>query len=90
MTATGKKIKQSYQFEYKDQHEGDPIKGEVEVYISLFFGDRRKRDVDNFNKLILDAASGIVYDDDVQIHRLTIEKHYDKATPRAEVTVTEL
>lgn len=59
----------------------------LEVVIELYFGDRRIRDIDNYNKLILDALSGIVYKDDKQIQKLTITKYYDKEMPRAEVEI---
>lgn len=34
------------------------------------------QDVDNVGKLVLDAANGILWDDDRQVCRLQISKHY--------------
>jgi Holliday junction resolvase RusA-like endonuclease len=45
---------------------------------------------DNFNKLSLDALTGIAYEDDSQIAKLTIERGYDKQKPRIAVTVEPL
>jgi crossover junction endodeoxyribonuclease RusA len=90
MTAEGKAIKEAYGWEAKQQWKNPPIKGEVAVTVVLFFGDKRKRDIDNFNKLILDSLSGIVWDDDVQIVYLSVEKRHDKENPRAEISITEI
>ena len=55
----------------------NPIKGEVAVSIKYFFGDRRQRDVTNFDKLILDALKGIFYEDDSDIVCFIASKFYD-------------
>jgi crossover junction endodeoxyribonuclease RusA len=50
-------------------------KDRVSVSIVLKPPDRRRRDIDNTAKAILDALAGAgVYDDDCQIDRLTIER----------------
>lgn len=46
----------------------------------------KKPDCDNIAKILLDAMTGIVYEDDKQIIRLVVEKFYDEV-PRVEVTV---
>ena len=52
-----------------------PLEGDLIVDITLRPPDRRRRDVDNYMKALLDAMqSGGVYLDDSQIVRLTIEK----------------
>ena len=65
-------------------HDGDLI-----VDIRLIPPDRRRRDVDNSLKALLDAMQfGGAYHDDAQIVRLTVEKHQpDPENPRAEVVV---
>ena len=50
------------------------IEGLVEVSIILRPPDRRRRDLDNTLKLLLDSLNGIYWDDDSQIARLTIER----------------
>lgn len=37
----------------------------------------RRRDVQNIPAVVLDALQGIVYDDDKQVRRLTVEKVYE-------------
>lgn len=87
MTTKGHEIKEAYQWEAKSQWKAPPIESELRVRATLFFGTKRKADVDNFNKLWLDALSGIVWLDDSQIVELTTRKGYDKEAPRIEVEV---
>jgi Holliday junction resolvase RusA-like endonuclease len=88
MTVEGKALKEQYQWEAKSQWKGKPLEGDIEVSITLYFGTKRRADLDNFNKLSLDALTGIAYLDDSQIAKLTIERGYDKVRPRIEMTVT--
>ena len=88
MLKKGKELKEHYQQEVDEQYKSDIIKtADCEVYIDLFFGDKRKRDVDNFNKLVLDSLQGKVFKDDSQIQKLTITKNYCKEDPRVEVII---
>lgn len=66
------------------KHEGDLI-----VDIRLVPADRRRRDVDNSLKALLDAMqAGGAYDDDSQITRLTVEKvEPESDTPRSEIVI---
>lgn len=70
-----------------ETHEGDLI-----VDIRLVPPDRRRRDVDNSLKALLDALQfGGAYLDDSQIVRLTVEKFTpDPDKPRADVVVQNL
>ncbi|MDQ0316386.1 RusA family crossover junction endodeoxyribonuclease [Amorphus orientalis] len=90
MTAAGKALKEDYQWQARSQWSGPPLAGPLCVEVTLFFGTRRKADIDNFNKLWADALTGIAYEDDSQIERLTIVKGYDKARPRVEVALSPL
>ena len=87
MTKRGKEVKQDYQIQAKQQWKEYPLESSVSLEVGLFFGDKRKRDIDNYNKLLFDALSGIVWVDDVQIEELLIKKSIDKSNPRIEVTV---
>lgn len=86
----GKTLKKQYQWEAKSQWKGKPLEGDIDVSITLFFGTKRRADLDNFNKLSLDALTGIAYLDDSQIANFTIERAYDKARPRIEVLCAHL
>jgi crossover junction endodeoxyribonuclease RusA len=58
------------------------IKGQIEnlgdsnvsFHIRAFPGDKRKRDVDNILKALIDSCTGILFDDDSQITELSIKK----------------
>ena len=85
MSKAGKDLKEDYQWQLKAQYKGKPLTKELDLRVELFFGDERKRDIDNYNKLILDAMSGIIYEDDNQIQSLLIIKNIDKKNPRVEI-----
>lgn len=62
--------------------------GRVGVHFDFHPPDARRRDVGNFVKLPEDAMTGIVYADDSQIVRTTIqEKPIDREEPRVVITV---
>lgn len=65
-----------------------PLEGPLEVTITTFWPDKRKRDVDN-TKGFIDALSGIVWADDSQIQDLHQKKRFDKENPRVEVVVKD-
>lgn len=87
MTKEGKDIKEGYKWEIKSQYRGKPIIQPITVFIKFFFGTKRKADLDNFNKIVLDSLTGLVYEDDSQIDKLVLTKHYDKERPRIEIEV---
>lgn len=47
---------------------------QVEVSIVLYPRDKRLLDIDNCCKAILDSMNGILYDDDQQVWKLTVER----------------
>ena len=87
MSKEGKMIKDSYIKQTIAQWANKPIIGDIRVYIELYFGTKRKCDIDNFNKILLDSMTGIVWEDDSQITDMRIIKLYDKENPRIEITV---
>ena len=46
------------------------------VFIDFYFADNRRRDIDDYFKLLLDAVSGIIWADDSQIWVLGGTKHH--------------
>lgn len=83
-----KSLKEDYQKQLMNQVSTPILKTPLKAKIALWHGTKRVTDIDNFNKLILDALTGIVYEDDSQIEELTITKHYDKENPRVEIEIT--
>ncbi len=53
----------------------------------FFMGNKRKVDLDNLVKCVMDALNGRVYVDDSQIVALFAAKLVDRETPRTEVRV---
>ena len=67
-------------------------KERLEVCATVHFRDKRRRDLDNLGKLMLDAMQdGGLYQDDSQIDDLRyIRGEVDKSNPRVVVVVTEI
>jgi Holliday junction resolvase RusA-like endonuclease len=87
MTEKGKEIKARYVSEAGSQWILSPYEGEIEVYAKIYFGTKRKCDVDNFSKIMLDSLTGIAWVDDSQIRKMTVEKFYCKENPRTEISI---
>ena len=67
MTREGKATKERYKVEIAEQYEGSPVGSNLVASVNLYFKDKRRRDVDNYNKILLDSMEGLIYDDDKQI-----------------------
>lgn len=65
-----------------------PLSGPVRVTVA-FYGAHSRADLDNLVKPILDGMNGVIYEDDSQIHRLTIERA-PSGDPHAYVEVIPL
>jgi len=63
--------------------------GDVYLEIEVCLPDRRRRDVDNFLKPILDSLEGIVYEDDSQVRGLYIAKIFKRNQKYTVVRVFE-
>jgi len=87
MTTEWKDLKNSYILQARSQYSYGIIEWDVETYITLYFWDKRIRDIDNWSKILLDSLSWIVWKDDKQIQKQTVEKRYDKENPRIIITI---
>ena len=68
--------------------QGDPTTEPVRVELLFWRGDKRRADIDNLAKAILDALNGVVWEDDGQIIKLVAHKNYNKDRPRVEIVVS--
>lgn len=67
------------------------LSSRLAVHIELTPPDKRKRDIDNHVKAVLDSLQlAAVYADDSQIDKLIVERKHVEAPGAADVTVTEL
>lgn len=82
-----KERKEQYQWEAKSQWRGNPLAGDVNIHILVFFSDNRRRDWDNWHKISMDSLEGIVVEDDSQIQEATVTKAIDKSNPRMEIYI---
>lgn len=82
-----RETKEAIQWEIKSQYKGEPQEGEVTLNIMFYYGDKRKRDIDAYLKILLDAMSGIVYADDSQINEMHLFKEVDVENPRTVIQV---
>ena len=57
------------------------------VAARFFCGNRRRRDIDNMLKLVLDALNGVAWADDSQVTEVSASKAYDPAAARTEIVV---
>ena len=68
--------------DYMEKNNLTIIDKNCKVELFIYLDNKRKNDVDNFIKPILDFMSDIVYTDDRLITKLYVEKYYDKENPR--------
>jgi crossover junction endodeoxyribonuclease RusA len=93
LSADGRAYRQAVAVAVLEQHgAGDPLTGRLSMTIRAYPPDRRRRDVDNMAKAILDAIehAGSVYVNDSQIDHLSIRR-MNVATPgRVDVSIGEI
>jgi len=51
-----------------------PTKDKLRLRIRFYFKDKRRRDLDNYQKALIDALKGVVFEDDSQIFQLHTSK----------------
>jgi len=63
------------------------VHGRLAVEIVFVCKNRRKRDVDNMAKLVLDALNGVAYVDDDQIDHLFVQRVWTQVEPETRVLI---
>jgi Holliday junction resolvase RusA-like endonuclease len=48
--------------------------GNVKLTIDIYISDKRRRDLDNFAKILLDSLKDIVFEDDSKVFELHMRK----------------
>ncbi len=67
----------------------DKIYGDVCVEIHIMFADKRKRDIDNYSKAILDSLKDVLFEDDCCIQKLIMSKKIGTGINQISVAVSE-
>lgn len=72
-------------------HKVRSLRGPLSVEIDVYPPDRRRRDIDNLQKALLDAlAHGGAYEDDSQVARLTVVRREVLRGGKVVVRISEL
>lgn len=87
LTKDYRDTKDAMAWEIRSQVKFEPLEGPVELNVMFYYGDNRKRDIDAYLKILLDAMSGIVYGDDCQIEAMHVYKDVDKEKPRTVIQI---
>ena len=62
-----------------------PMTGPVRLTCAFFLPTRRRVDIDNLGKAVMDALNGIAFADDSQVFELATSKRLDAKAPRVVV-----
>lgn len=82
-----KDTKLAMSWETKAQWPGDPLTEDITLNVLLYFGDKRRRDIDAYIKILLDSMEGVVYENDAQVTELHVYKDIDLDDPRVVVQI---
>lgn len=86
LTSRARATKEALAWEIMAQNKGKMLSGDVDISVDIFWPDRRRRDIDNL-KMLFDAMTGILFEDDSQIRRMLIERHYSSPDPHVDITI---
>ncbi len=74
----------------KGKVRGLKVAGPVSITVAFYVRDRRRRDVDNLLKTVLDGLNGIAWTDDSQVVHVNAWVFVDPANPRTELAIHQL
>lgn len=87
LTKAYRDAKYDLALETRSQWTTEPLSVPLALNIMFYYGDNRKRDIDAYIKILLDAMEGVVYENDVLIEEMHVFKSVDKEEPRTVVHV---
>jgi len=90
MKTPARNQKNSYITQATSQYTWPILYCDIVIEANIYFGDKRIRDIDNYNKLWMDSLQGILYKDDKQVVGLLLYKHYDKENPRITIHTIDI
>jgi len=71
----------------RTQYRGEPLEGNLELWVKFYFDTKHKRDNDNFKKIVKDSLSGICWVDDSQVFIEHSEKNIGCGAENSRVEV---
>jgi crossover junction endodeoxyribonuclease RusA len=90
ISARGREYKKQTIDLLKNQYEGfTPITGKIKLEIDIYWKDKRKRDIDNAAKSLLDCMKGLLFDDDDQVYEL-MRKYIGCPENKTVIELTEM
>lgn len=92
ISESGRKFKKNVYAAVVTQYGGipKPVTVDVEVNITLYPPDRRRRDLDNYNKALFDALTNArVWADDSQVKRMQIEWGHVVKQGQVDMTISK-
>ncbi len=92
ISESGRKFKKTVYAAVVTQYGGipKPVTIDVEVNITLYPPDRRRRDLDNYNKALFDALTNArVWADDSQVKRMQIEWGHVVKQGKVDMTIAK-
>lgn len=90
MSQRARQYKATVKFKAMQEHDlPDPLEGEVVVSL-VVYRKRKVGDLDNFQKVLLDALRGVAFNDDSQVVEIHARREDDAENPRVEVRVEAL
>ena len=73
---------------YLNNH--NKINGKIYLKLILHFKDKRKRDVDNYAKVLIDCLKNKLFEDDDMIYKLYMEKYIGYGENKIEIHVNKI
>lgn len=67
-----------------------PSSEDVSITVRFYRANKRRVDLDNLLKLVLDAANGVIWEDDFSVKQIQARMSIDKNHPRTEMEVVTL
>ena len=67
-----------------------PTKAPVSIVMGFYRSTKRRVDIDNLAKMVLDGLNGIAWVDDAQVWHMTITKMLGCKVPRTTVSISEM
>ncbi len=89
LTKDGREMKQTVGWQVKSQWKAKPkLIGDLRIYMDFFYMDKRRRDIDNPVKAMMDCLTGLVFADDSQIIEMHITKNV--GIDRTEIVIEQI